>query len=292
MYAEYFGLKKLPFSITPDPNFVYMSSSHRMAMAQLLYGVQERKPLMVVTGEVGSGKTTMIFTLLSQIDKDAAVSIVFDTQVDPHSLYRYMFADFKISERPADRAEATIILREHLNERMRRNLRTILILDEAHNLSHEILNEVVFLTNMETRQSKLLQIILVGQPELNGILGTQEFRQLRQRISLRTEIKALSYEDTRNYIVHRLREAGSPRPEATFSDEALAQVFRTTIGLPRLINTLCDNAMLTTCARQLKTVEADVIKETARDMEIPSVPKPAPVEHTPAPGAPAHATAP
>jgi general secretion pathway protein A len=280
MYNEFYGFKKLPFSITPDPNFVYLSQSHREALAQMMYGIQERKPLMAMTGEVGVGKTTMIFTLLSSFERDSLVSIIFDTHVDSKSLYRYIFADYRIPDKPTERADATLILRDFLTERQQQGKKSILILDEAHNLSKEILLEVVFLTNMETMQNKLLQILLVGQPELNNILGSHEFRQLRQRVSLRTEIKPLSFDDTRAYVFHRIKEAGRDDPATLFSEDAISAIFRLTKGIPRLINTLCDNTLLLGYARKKAIISPDLVKETFKDMEIPVIepPKPAPAE--------------
>lgn len=277
MYNEYFGFKKLPFSITPDPNFVFMSASHREALAQMMYGLQERKSLMVITGEVGCGKTTMIFTLLSHLDDEAKVSIIFDTHVDPKSLYRYIFADFGIPDKPGDRADATIALRQFLTERLDRGEKTLLILDEAHNLSKDIFNEVVFLTNLETMQSKLLQIVLVGQPELNNVLNSHEFRQLRQRVNLRTEIMPLDLDNTRAYVYHRLREAGRPDPETLFDEETISHVFLFSKGVPRMINTLCDNSLLMAFARQQSRIEPALIKKTFKDlMEIPESARPEP----------------
>lgn len=292
MYNEYFGFKKLPFSITPDPNFVYMSASHREALAQMMYGVQERKSLMVVTGEVGCGKTTMIFTLLSHLDEEAKVSIIFDTHVDSKSLYRYIFADFGIDKKPDDRAEATIFLREFLSRRLNSGEKTMLILDEAHNLSKDIFNEVVFLTNLETMQNKLLQIVLVGQPELNNVLNSHEFRQLRQRVNLRTEIQPLDFDNTRNYIYHRLREAGRSDPETLFDEETIQLVFLYSKGVPRMINTLCDNSLLMAYARQKPSIDPALIKQTYKDlMEIPdarpSAPPPPDVSESSQPEPPA-----
>ncbi len=266
MYNEFYGLKTLPFSITPDPNFVYMSEGHRSALAQLLYGVQEKKSLVVVTGEVGVGKTTMIFTLLSQLDDDDKVCIIFDTHVDSKSLYRYMFAEYQVPHKPTDRADATLALREFLVRRLEEGKKTFLILDEAHNLSKEIFHEIVFLTNMETMQSKLLQIILVGQPELQGTLASQEFRQLRQRINMRTVIQSLNFEDTRAYIMHRLSEAGREDPESLFSEEAVKLIFQYAKGIPRLINTICDNSLLVGCARKMDVIEGELITETYVDL--------------------------
>ncbi|MCL4235062.1 MAG: polysaccharide biosynthesis tyrosine autokinase, partial [Deltaproteobacteria bacterium] len=247
-----------------------MSASHREALAQMMYGVQERKSLMVVTGEVGCGKTTMIFTLLSHLDEEAKVSIIFDTHVDSKSLYRYIFADFGIDKKPDDRAEATILLREFLSRRLTAGEKTMLILDEAHNLSKDIFNEVVFLTNLETMQNKLLQIVLVGQPELNNVLNSHEFRQLRQRVNLRTEIQSLDFENTRNYIYHRLREAGRSDPETLLDEETIQLVFLYSKGVPRMINTLCDNSLLMAYARQKPKIDPALIKQTYKDlMEIP-----------------------
>ena len=266
MYKEFYGFHTLPFSITPDPSFIYMSAGHRTALAQMLYGVQEKKSLMVVTGEVGVGKTTMIFTLLSQLDDEDKVCIIFDTHVDSKSLYRYMFAEYQVPHKPTDRADATLALREFLVRRLEDGKKTFLILDEAHNLSSDILHEVVFLTNMETMQSKLIQIILVGQPELQDTLASKEFRQLRQRINLRTVIQSLDFDDTRSYMMHRLTEAGRANPESLFSEDAIKHVFQYAKGIPRLINTLCDNSLLVGCARKLEIIEPELITETYMDL--------------------------
>ena len=265
MYTEFYGLKKLPFSITPDPSFVYMSASHHEALAQMLYGIQERKSLIVVTGEVGVGKTTMIYTLLSHIEADAQVAILFDTHVDSTSLYRYMFADYHIEDRGGERAEDVLILRRHLEARAAAGRKTILIVDEGHNMSEEILNEIVFLTNLETRTTKLMQILLVGQPELKFILNSHKFRQLKQRINLRTEIRPLSYKDTKAYIAHRLTQAGSQNPEV-FTEPALDLIYRFSKGSPRLINTICDNAMLIGMARKKHVIGDEFIRETYEDL--------------------------
>jgi general secretion pathway protein A len=265
LYTEFFGLTRLPFSITPDPSFVFMSASHHEALAQMLYGVRERKSLMVVTGEVGVGKTTMIYTLLSHLETDAKVAILFDTHVDSLSLYRYMFADYGVEEKGADRAENVLILRKFLEGRLAEGRKTILIIDEGHNMSEEILNEIVFLTNLETRTSKLLQIILVGQPELKFVLNSHKFRQLKQRINLRTEIKPLSYKDTKAYIQHRLAQAGAHNPDI-FSEAAVDLVYRFSKGLPRLVNTICDNAMLLSMARKKKQVPEEYIRETYEEL--------------------------
>ncbi|MDP8223666.1 MAG: polysaccharide biosynthesis tyrosine autokinase [Candidatus Lernaella stagnicola] len=266
MYAEYYGLTKLPFSITPDPEFVFMSSSHHEALAQMLYGIQERKSLMVVTGEVGVGKTTMIYTLLSHIETEAKVAILFDTHVDPTSLYRYVFADFEIEEKGGERAENVLILRKYLEARAAEGQRSILIIDEGHNMSEDIFNELVFLTNLETRHGKLLQIVLVGQPELKLVLNSHKFRQLKQRINLRTEILPLSYKDTRAYMHHRLSQAGAEDPTAVFSDDAVDLIFRYSKGIPRLINTICDNALLIGMARKKKTINPEFVRETYEDL--------------------------
>lgn len=265
MYTEFYGLKKLPFSITPDPEFVYMSSSHHEALAQMLYGIQERKSLMVVIGEVGVGKTTMIYTLLSQTDPQAKIAILFDTNVDSTSIYRYIFSDYGILEKGIDRAENVLILRRYLERRLEAGKKSILIIDESHNMSEEIFNEVVFLTNLETRTNKLLQIILVGQPELKLVLNSQKFRQLKQRINLRTEIKPLNNKETRTYIYHRLTQAEAENPNL-FAEDALDLIYRYSRGIPRLINTICDNALLLGMARKRKIIGEDFIRETYEDM--------------------------
>jgi general secretion pathway protein A len=266
VYTDFYGLTKLPFSISPDPEFLFMSDSHREALAQMLYGIQERKSLIVVTGEVGVGKTTMIYTLLSHIEEQAKVAILFDTHVDPTSLYRYLFSDFGIEEKGGERAENVLILRKFLETRGAEGHRTILIIDEGHNMSPDIFNEIVFLTNLETPKGKLLQIILVGQPELKAVLDSHKFRQLKQRVNLRCEIQALTYKDTRAYIHHRLQQSGSENPEAIFTDGAIDLLYRYSKGIPRLINTISDNALLLGMARKQNTIEEDFIRETFEDL--------------------------
>lgn len=260
MYSDFYGFTKLPFSITPDPQFVYYSQSHHESLAQMLYGIQERKCLMICTGEVGVGKTTMIFTLMSHLGKDTNSSLIFDTHVDPPSLYKYMFADFGIENASDSRADNTIALKRYLTERLDAGQRTLLILDEAHSLSPEIYKEVVHLTNFETRSHKLLQIILVGQPELKTILNSVEFRQLKQRINLRTTIRSLEQVDSTNYIRHRLQAAGSKNQDI-FSSDALKLIFKYSKGLPRMINTICDNSLLMGFSRQQDRINAAMIQE-------------------------------
>ena len=265
MYTDFYGFEKLPFSITPDPKFVYYSQGHHEALAQMLYGIQERKCLMVCTGEVGVGKTTMIFTLMSHLGADTTTSLIFDTHVDVPSMYKYMFADFGIDTDSDSRADNTIALKRFLVRRLEEGKRTLLILDEAHNLRPEIFHEVVHLTNFETRNHKLIQIVLVGQPELKAVLNSMEFRQLKQRINLRTYIKRLGLDDTRAYIRHRIAAAGGSDAEL-FASDAQALIHSYSRGLPRMINTLCDNALLLGFTRKQRVIDASLIQETYSEL--------------------------
>jgi general secretion pathway protein A len=262
----FFGLQQKPFNPTPDPRFLYASPGHREGLAQLLYGVQERKGFILLTGEVGTGKTTLLRTLLGRLDGNTASAFVFDTTLPFEGLLEYMLEDFGVAKPGESHAQRLIALNNFLIERRRAGQNSVLILDEAQNLDLRALEQIRLLSNFETHTEKLLQILLVGQPELLATLDRPELRQLKQRISLRCRILPLTPEQTRDYIRTRLRIAGA-RDLGLFSDAAIARIAEHSGGVPRLINTLCDHCLLIGYADQIRRIDRPIVEEAIEYFE-------------------------
>jgi len=275
MYENFYKLTAKPFNVTPDPRFLFLSESHKEALANLLYGIQERKGFILLTGEVGTGKTTLLHTLLSRLEEDTKSAFIFNTRLGPRDFFRYMFEEFGIASDQKSKSECLIALNRFLIDRLRKEKNTVLIVDEAQNLSPVILEEIRLLSNLETSTEKLIQIVLVGQPELAEKLSLPELRQLRQRISVRYHIQPLSREETRAYVIERLRIAGNPY-DRIFDDVALDYVFHISGGIPRLINLVCDCALLTGFARGEKTIDLELVQDAIADLEIDTIPRRAP----------------
>src|SRR5262249_49615126 len=252
MYLQFYGLRDIPFSLTPDPRFLYFTSSHREVMANLSYGIQYGKGLIVTTGEVGTGKTTMLRAMLTKLDRSVLCSYIFNPGLTVPDLYQQMGADFGLGHYTT-KSDMLMKLGKMLMMRHSRGLRTVLIVDEAQGLSRELLEEIRLLLNFETYTEKQLQIIMVGQPELRQLLNNPDLRQLKQRISLRCEIKPLKADEVPAYIRARLKIAGASRLNL-FNANAIAMIFRASEGIPRLINNICDNALLTGYATNAKTI--------------------------------------
>jgi general secretion pathway protein A len=267
MYHEHYGLVRSPFEMTPDPAFLVLGDTHRERLSTLVYAVRSRKGFVLLTGEVGTGKTTLLHALLAQLDREAASAFIFNPRLEPLDFFRMVFEEFGIEEKCATKAEYLLALNRFLIERLERDLPTLLIVDEAQNLSAEMLEEIRLLSNLETPNSKLLQIMLVGQPELADLLARPELRQLRQRIVLRHRLRPFDERETNHYVDERLRLAGYTG-KALFKNSALRELFRVTGGIPRLINVVCDGALLLGYGRDLATLDADAIREVARDLEL------------------------
>jgi general secretion pathway protein A len=266
MYNAFFGLDADPFRINPDPRFLYLSESHREALATLVYAVHERKGFVVLTGEVGTGKTTILNALLHRLDPKVQTAFIFNTALSAEDFFAYLFEELELEPvEPFRKSTVLKRLNEHLIDRLRNGLQTVLIIDEAQNLRDEVLEEIRMLSNLETPQSKLINIMLVGQPELAVKLERPELRQLRQRIELRHTIRPLNAEETAAYIHERLIIAGHDKGDV-FSGSALKRVYHYTGGIPRVINVLSDNAMLMAYARQARRVDAAMVKEAALDV--------------------------
>jgi general secretion pathway protein A len=256
----FFGLQQKPFNPTPDPRFLYPSPGHREGLAQLLYGVQEHKGFILLTGEVGTGKTTLLRTLLSRLDSNTASAFVFDTTLPFEGLIEYILEDFGVAKPGESHAQRLIALNNFLIERRRAGQNTVLVLDEAQNLDVRALEQIRLLSNFETHTEKLLQILLVGQPELLDKLDRPDLRQLKQRISLRCRILPLTAEQTRDYIRTRLRIAGAS-DLGLFSDAAITGIAEYSGGIPRLINTLCDHCLLIGYADQIRRIDRKIVEE-------------------------------
>jgi general secretion pathway protein A len=274
MYKEFFKLTRNPFELTPDPAFLFATKRHNEALAALYYGVRSHKGFVVVTGEVGTGKTLLLRCLLGllKMSKDVAYAYVFNSRLSPTEFLQYIVSDFGLSTSGKNKTELLLELSQFLVGRGSQKQTTVLIVDEAHHLSAEILEEVRLLTNLETAEDKLLQILLVGQPELEDKLDSVGLRQLKQRIALRGRLDSLDAIETKAYIDRRLRVAGmSSQVNTLFSDQAIAAVYRYSRGFPRLINTLCENALITAYARQMRNVTPGIIEDVAKEFRLHDV---------------------
>jgi general secretion pathway protein A len=265
MYCEHYGLLKRPFEMTPDPAFLYLGDAHREGLATLLYGIQSGKGFVVLTGEVGTGKTTLLHALLGQLDSDTESAFLFNPRLDTLDFFAILFDELGIEAPCETKGDYLLALNRFLLARLEKSQATILIIDEAQNLSPEMLEEIRLLSNLETATSKLIQIMLVGQPELNELLARPELRQLRQRVALRHELRAFDAEETSDYIEQRIRRAGFTGRQI-FKKSGMREVFRVSEGTPRVINILCDSALLHGYSRDLKTLDAGAVREAANDL--------------------------
>ena len=272
VYSTYFGLNEAPFNITPDPSFLFQSASHQEAFAQLQYGIRARRGFIVLTGEVGTGKTTLIQALLAQLVDTTHTALIFSAITSPIDLLRYVCEEFRLIEPMQglrDSHDYIYLLNEFLLEKYRAGSNAALIIDEAQNLSAEVLESVRLLSNFETTKDKLLQILLVGQPELNERLNTPQLRQLKQRVSLRHHLRPLSLSECQDYIVNRLRLAGCN--SSIFQIKAIEAIHQYSAGIPRLINVICDNAMISAYALEKKEIDTRFIQEVADDLYLSNV---------------------
>jgi len=285
MYLEHYGLIRAPFEMTPDPAFLYLGESHQEGLATLVYGVRARKGFVMLTGEVGTGKTTLLHALLAQLDPATAAAFLFNPRLEPLDFFHVLFDELGIQAQCRTKGEYLLALNEYLIDRLRRNLPTLLIVDEAQNLSAEMLEEIRLLSNLETPTSKLIQIMLVGQPELESKLAQHELRQLRQRIVLRFRLRPFAIEETASYVEERLRLAGYTG-KGLFRRSAIQRLQEVSGGVPRLINVVCDGALLTGYSRDLATLDGSVVDEVARELGLVEAAAPAPPARRPAPAGP------
>jgi len=266
MYLTFYGLSEKPFNATPDPKFLYMTPGHREALAQLLYGVQEQKGFIVLTGQVGTGKTTLLHALRQRLNGQTAVSFVFNSTLPFDGILEYILEDFGIRKGEESRAQRLITLNNFLIERRRLGQNTVLMLDEAQNLDASTLEQIRLLSNFETPTDKLLQILLVGQPELKAKLQLPQLHQLKQRVGLRCQIPPLTAEETRQYMRSRLRVAGA-RDLGLFTDPAVDRITEYSGGIPRLVNILCDHCLLFGYADQKRRIDRRIVDQAIEYLE-------------------------
>jgi len=262
MYCEFYGLIRRPFEMTPDPSFLYLGEAHREGLAMLQYAVESRKGFVLLTGEVGTGKTTLLHSLLSQLDSRTSSAFVFNPRLKPIDFFKVVFDEFGIEEPCRTKGEYLMALNRFLIGKLEADEPTLLIVDEAQNLSAEMLEEIRLLSNLETPSSKLLQITL-ARPEL---------RQLRQRIVLRHHLRPFNAQECASYIDERLRLAGHT-DKAIFDRGALREIHERTGGIPRLVNIVCDGALLLGFSRELTQIGKKAVREVADDLDLGSGPR-------------------
>ena len=266
MYEEFFQLTRKPFDLVPNPDFLFLSRSHKKAMTYLDYAVQERTGFILLTGEIGSGKTTLIRDLIKKHHGDIVLSKIFNTMVNSEQLIAMINDDFGIVGKGSDKTALLRDLNDFLIDQFAKGNKPVLIIDEAQNLTPEILEEIRMLSNLETDNAKLLQIILVGQPELRDTLASPELMQLRQRISCYCHIKPLTRDEVEQYILHRLEIAGN-REAIVFPPQVVALIWQYSRGIPRLINIFCDFLLLSAFAEGVKEVSFELAHEIVGDLD-------------------------
>jgi general secretion pathway protein A len=275
MYATFFGLERLPFNLTPDPAFLFLTSKHREALAGLTYAVLERKGFVVLTGDAGTGKTTLLSRVLNRLPGNMIESsIILNPTLTPAEFLEMVMLDFEIPEVPVSKAQRLWKLQKFLSQTHQRGKIAILVIDEAHKLSVELLEEIRLLGNFEYASDKFLQIVLLGQCELDDILNRQDLRQFKQRIALHLYIDPLEPEEIEEYIRFRWKQAGG-KEAPPFTPEALKGIAQWSRGIPRLINSLCDTAILLAYVEECRSVGLNYVKEAAGNLGLLESPTPA-----------------
>jgi len=277
MYQKFFGLRESPFNVNPDPRYLYLTRQIQESLANLCYGIQSRKGFILLTGEVGTGKTTLLNRLLDWLRlQRVATAYIFNSRLDVNQLFDFIMAEFEIPCESREKSQVLLRLNQWLLERYRAGETAVLIVDEAQNLSADVLEEIRLLTNLETATEKLLQIVLTGQPELEEKLKLPQLRQLRQRITLRCRTAPLSLEETFGYVAERLRIAGA-NGEPIFSKESIQTVHLYSCGIPRVVNLLCEHSLINAYVDSVRPVPAHMVEEVAREFQLDEIAPIAPV---------------
>jgi len=266
MYETFYQLKEKPFSVTPDTKYFFKSEEHEEALSSLLYSIQERRGFVVITGEIGAGKTTTWRQLLNELDKTTKIALILNTHLTPKQMIMAILDEFEIPfKEDWPKVKMLNQLNRFLLEQISLGINVVLIIDEAQNLPLSVLEEVRMLSNLETEKEKLIQIILMGQPELRDLLGQKELKQLRQRVQISFHIYPLVKHEVLEYIAHRLKVAGA-NGTPIFDEGALSAIYDYTKGIPRLINALCDRALLNGFISDKRLIDAQLIHEAAPDI--------------------------
>ncbi len=276
MYRSFFGLKENPFNVNPDPRYLFFTKEIEEALSGLMYGVQNRKGFITLTGEVGTGKTTLINRLLDWLhQRRTKTAFLFNSRMNTNQLFDFILAEFEISCESRTKSQQLLKLNQWLLERYRAGETTVLIIDEAQNLTYPVLEEIRLLTNLETSTEKLLQIVLSGQPELEGKLQLPQLRQLRQRIMLRCKTAPLTKEQTHDYIAQRLTIAGASG-DPIFSPKAVETIHLYSLGIPRVVNLLCEHSLVNAYADQQKPILPKTVEDVAHEFQLDEVEPTAP----------------
>jgi len=268
MYKQFYGLTRNPFEISPDPKFYCPTPLHNEALASLLYGIRKRKGFVVTTGEVGTGKTLLVQCVMQWLSSSQiAFSHIFNPRLTVIEFLQYVSADLGLPSANKNKSELLLQLNQYLISRYRKGTTTVLIVDEGQLLEWEVLEEIRLLTNLETVQQKLLQIILIGQPELSEKLDSYDLRQLKQRIAFRCRLEPLSEQELKMYVYRRLEIAGAngQTRESLFPEDTLGRILHYSKGIPRLVNTLSESALITAYARQIRSITPEIIDQVAKD---------------------------
>ncbi len=266
MYLEYYGLSEPPFDITPNPRFLFYSAKHREAFNHLLYGIRERKGFVQMTGEVGSGKTTLCRALLEELDAHFSTALILNPVLSASELIKAIAIEFGLPVNGLDRLDTLAVINQFLLQQVERGKETVLIIDEAQDLTDELLEQVRLLSNLETDNRKLLQIVLMGQPELRDRLNNPRLRQLRQRITVRYHLLPLSRFEVMQYVQHRLEVSGASG-SPYFTRPAFWRVYRYSKGVPRLVNAVCDKALLAGFVQQRERIDFNMVGHAVRELE-------------------------
>lgn len=266
VYLEYYGLKEPPFNITPNPRFLFFSAKHREAFNHLLYGIRERKGFVQLTGEVGAGKTTLCRALLDQLGKNFSTALILNPVLDADQLMKAIAMELGLTVKGMDRLEAVAEINKFLLQQVEHGRDTVLIIDEAQDLTRELLEQVRLLSNLETDERKLLQIVLMGQPELRDRLNDHSLRQLRQRITVRYHLNPLRHNEVGQYIQHRLQVSGA-NGAPYFTMPAVWRIYRYSNGIPRLINAVCDKCLLAGYVQQRDKIDYSMVRRALRELE-------------------------
>ncbi|MBE9547108.1 MAG: AAA family ATPase [Proteobacteria bacterium] len=268
MYTSYFGLKENPFNLTPDPKYLFLGPQHREALNHLIYGINEKKGFIVITGGIGTGKTTICRTLLSALDQSIASALIFNSFISDNELLQTINQEFGITLSGEGETKKRYI--DALNEFLLKNFASgrnaVILIDEAQNLSLSVMEQIRMLSNLETEREKLLQIVLIGQPELQELLTLTSLKQLNERITVRHDLKPLNQEQVQNYVEHRLTVAGGNNEHLNFSHGAYKVIYDYSKGIPRRINAICDRALLIAYSRDTSGIDKKTIKDAVGDI--------------------------
>lgn len=273
MYKGFFGLKENPFNVSPDPRYLFLTKQIEETLSSLMYGIQTRKGILTLTGEVGTGKTTLVNRVLDWLHQRATkTAYLFNSRMNSSQLFDFVLAEFEIPCESRSKSQQLMKLNQWLLERFSSGETAVLIVDEAQNLTFPVLEEIRMLTNLETSTEKLLQIVLSGQPELEEKLNLPQLRQLRQRIMLRCKTGPLTKEQTRDYVLERLRIAGAPtNGQPIFSAMAIEAIHLYSMGIPRVVNLLCEHALINAYVEQQRPIQPKIIEDIAREFQLDEV---------------------